>query len=550
MYRYLRVVILMLVLTISGMARAQYASAVNDLRVRVSAYMQHGVEGRDQDWHCGTMSYSRPGYIHQGTDYAIPWITKGVSYSHVPIVAGVRGKIIATYEDCADVCTTGDCVCANAQGTGNFVKIEDRFGRMRVFMHLRRKSIRVHVNDTVEAETIIGEIGSSGYSTGPHLHDEFRDGNEIIEPFAGDCANSDEYLKQVSLWNRQDEYQNVPSSETYACSIEPGRYIDGYHDVISRRAFQRAYGYRGYAPGVSLGCPIFANGTPSFVHDIAGIDIQDFVQYDIRKRFVGSDDGHTALLRRSGSSRAYLLHSGFWGTYKCLPINVDVSNGKTMGTMGGAIWLGAPIDNEHRPNAQECPTCTNDFVSTWQNFERGYMSFQFDGVIRVHIDEQDPKVESILAHAVSQCGATLFVQGNPPMSPQSIAADGEINITMRWTAPASVAVFGVEAWGFASPSNTTWQKLCDFGIAGKNQQYVCTFPIAPKSDLTFAIRFMDSRFGERWVFDHSCSMQGGCGQSIGEVSVYTGSKVLNYTLMWNGYGSAQNPLYFNGYIPH
>lgn len=548
MCRYLRVFILVMMLTASGIARAQYASAVQDSSVRISAYMQHGSDGKNKDWHCGTMSYSRPGYAHQGTDYAIPWIQRGVSYAHVPVVSGVRGKIIATYADCADVCLTGDCICANAQGTGNFVKIEDRFGRIRVFMHLRKKSINVHVGDTVEAETIIGEIGSSGYSTGPHLHDEFRDGDEVIEPFAGNCAHIDEYERQVSLWNTQHDYQSVPSSEIYACSIEPGRYIDGFHDAISRKAFQRAYGYRGYAPDISLGCPSSLDGSLSVVHDVAGIDVQDFVQSNPKKRFSGSDDGHTALVRKPGSSRAYLLHSGFWGTYKCLPMNIDVNSRRTMGVMGGATWLGAPIDNEHRPSVQECAECIGDPLATWQNFERGYMSYQFDGVIRVHIDGQDSTIESVLAHAVSQCGASLMVQGNPPMTPQPTTNDGKINSTFEWTAPISVSAQAVEVWGSASPSSTSWQKLCTLGIAGSNQKYICTHSIASYNDVTFAIRFMDARLGERWVFDHSCSPQGGCGQSIGEVTVRIGSKVVDYDLIWNGYGSAQYPPYFNGYI--
>ncbi len=534
--------VLALVLSVSGMARAQYAAAVSDGRVQASAYVQHGQGGQNRDWHCGGMSYTRAGYAHAGTDLAIPWTAKGVSYPHVPVKAGVRGKVIASYGDCSDVCATGDCICANAQGTGNFVKIEDRFGRVRVFMHLRKGSVHAHAGDAVDADTLVGEIGSSGYSTGPHLHDEFRDGETVLEPFAGDCATDDGYLRQVSLWNVQGGYGGVPSSEIYACSVEPGRYADGYHDATSRRAFQWASGYLGYAKDARLGCP------SSFVHDVAGVEVQDFAQDDKAKRFVGSDDGQTALLRTPGAARAYLVHSGFWGTYKCLPLNLDLTNGKTMGSMGGTFWLGAPLDNEHRPTAAECLDCDGDPVAVRQNFERGYLSYRSDGVIRVHLEGQSSQVEALLASSVSNCGASLNVQGNPPSGPQATAADGRANITFEWLAPYGLAASAVQAWGYAAHPDLPWKKLCDMGVAGDTRRFVCTFPLAHGSELTFALRFIDAHIGERWVFDESCAPAGGCGRPIGAASVRNGTTVLAYDLAWNGQGPSQPAVYFNGRV--
>ncbi len=65
------------------------------------------------------------------------------------------------------------------RGYGNCVKIEDDAGKVYVFGHLKKNS--VSEGDEVTKGTSIGEVGSTGKSTGPHLHFEVRasDGTAI-----------------------------------------------------------------------------------------------------------------------------------------------------------------------------------------------------------------------------------------------------------------------------------------------------------------------------------------------------------------------------------
>ena len=59
----------------------------------------------------------------------------------------------------------------DAGGYGNYIKIRHAWG-VSIYAHL--SSALVHTNQTVEALQVIGRSGSTGNSTGPHLHFEIR----------------------------------------------------------------------------------------------------------------------------------------------------------------------------------------------------------------------------------------------------------------------------------------------------------------------------------------------------------------------------------------
>ncbi|WP_182087010.1 M23 family metallopeptidase [Aureimonas sp. ME7] len=65
-------------------------------------------------------------------------------------------------------------------GYGQAVEIDHGNGVSTRFAHLSR--IDAHVGDHVKAGTIVGAIGSTGRSTGPHLHYEVRIRDEPVDP--------------------------------------------------------------------------------------------------------------------------------------------------------------------------------------------------------------------------------------------------------------------------------------------------------------------------------------------------------------------------------
>lgn len=84
----------------------------------------------------------------------------------------------------------GDSIIAPARGTvvkagwqggyGNLIEVNHGNGLITRYGHLSK--IGVQVGDQIERGQIIGLVGSTGRSTGPHLHFEIRLGDKAINP--------------------------------------------------------------------------------------------------------------------------------------------------------------------------------------------------------------------------------------------------------------------------------------------------------------------------------------------------------------------------------
>lgn len=78
---------------------------------------------------------------------------------------------------------TADGVVTHADwqsGYGRLIKIQHEFGLETRYAHLSR--IRVKEGQRVSRGELIGDMGNSGRSTGPHLHYEVRVGGEAVNP--------------------------------------------------------------------------------------------------------------------------------------------------------------------------------------------------------------------------------------------------------------------------------------------------------------------------------------------------------------------------------
>jgi murein DD-endopeptidase MepM/ murein hydrolase activator NlpD len=98
--------------------------------------------------------------IHTGLD-----ISDGKRPGTTPIKAFRQGKVLQTL-------TTG--------GLGNHVIVDHGNGVTSVYGHLN--SISVQVGQTVDTTTILGYEGTTGVSTGSHLHFEIRVNGQATDP--------------------------------------------------------------------------------------------------------------------------------------------------------------------------------------------------------------------------------------------------------------------------------------------------------------------------------------------------------------------------------
>ena len=68
------------------------------------------------------------------------------------------------------------------RSAGNRVTIDHGDGVVTKYYHLANGSIPVQVGDSVTAGQIIGQMGSTGYSTGAHLHFQLEIYGEPVDP--------------------------------------------------------------------------------------------------------------------------------------------------------------------------------------------------------------------------------------------------------------------------------------------------------------------------------------------------------------------------------
>ena len=102
-------------------------------------------------------------------------------YGVVNVIAAQSGKVILA-KDSPDCPSNTEVVPCNGSGYGNYVKIEDASGVVIIYAHMHQGTITVKEGDYVEQGQVIGKVGSSGKSTGAHLHFEVRVNGSPVAP--------------------------------------------------------------------------------------------------------------------------------------------------------------------------------------------------------------------------------------------------------------------------------------------------------------------------------------------------------------------------------
>ncbi len=147
------------------------------------------------DWDCTDFTYNG----HGGHDLMLR--SFGEQDIGVPVFAALDGTVVALHDGEFDRNTV-----LNSGAPANYVVLDHGNGHQTHYFHLRSNSVAVTLNQFVTAGTQLGLAGSSGYSSGPHLHFESRLNGPIYEPYAGLCqtSNPSRWVSQTPI--RRDTY--------------------------------------------------------------------------------------------------------------------------------------------------------------------------------------------------------------------------------------------------------------------------------------------------------------------------------------------------------
>ena len=157
-------------------ARQQQQAYMNQINAQLaqSSSTGTGTPSGDMIWPVAASgSYISSGYgsrwgtTHYGIDITHP---NGGSNS-VPIVASASGVVKISSNACShNYRKESNCGCNG--GYGNYCVIDHGNGLLSYYAHMARSV--VSVGQHVEQGQLVGYMGCTGYSTGPHLHFEIR----------------------------------------------------------------------------------------------------------------------------------------------------------------------------------------------------------------------------------------------------------------------------------------------------------------------------------------------------------------------------------------
>jgi hypothetical protein len=156
------------------------------------------------DYNCGGRTYDQAsGYNHKGTDIFIwpfPW--QKMAQSAVRIVAAAAGTIIGKSDGNSD---QGCAFCTGCNWNAVYVLHSD--GSVAWYGHMKLGSLTTKmVGQSIAAGEYLGIVGSSGNSTGPHLHFEVYTNNsysQLVDPWGGPCNS---FNGLTSWWTNQQPY--------------------------------------------------------------------------------------------------------------------------------------------------------------------------------------------------------------------------------------------------------------------------------------------------------------------------------------------------------
>ncbi len=231
---------------------------------------------------------------HYGLD-----IGGGGPVGTVNIIAARSGIVETVVNGCI---SGGSYSCGGTYG--NYIIISHGDGNHTLYAHLHEDSIRVKKGDSVNQGQIIGKMGSSGTSTGSHLHFEIRIGSDSILS----VVNPLDYITAEN-----------PRSTTFKTLLVEGN--------TNQETVCKTLLASGYSTNGTIGLMVNAKAESSFnpiIDGDQGTSYGLFQWHKTRKsNLMNMFRGTYSNIDSQISFLNYELENGYYNLYKSLKINND-----------------------------------------------------------------------------------------------------------------------------------------------------------------------------------------------------------------------------------
>lgn len=121
--------------------------------------------------------------------------------SQVEVIAAADGTIIDKHDGEFDKLCPG-----KNTDPANYIVLQHSDGSRTFYWHMKKNSLtQKKIGDAVTQGEFLGNVGSSGYSSGPHLHFEVWAGSTKstrVDPFSGSCN----HMNSATWWANQKPY--------------------------------------------------------------------------------------------------------------------------------------------------------------------------------------------------------------------------------------------------------------------------------------------------------------------------------------------------------
>lgn len=153
----------------------------------------------------------------------------------VNVIASKEGEVIYSSKGMAQ-CPTGSYGDTCGGGYGNYVVIKHDKGLYTLYAHMYQNTITVKVGEKVSQGQVIGKVGSSGSSTGTHLHFEFTNSQlygiqnkynplDYVDPKNPRGKSSSDNKSDEKSSNDEKENDSV-SSNSDMCGDMPDKFVN------------------------------------------------------------------------------------------------------------------------------------------------------------------------------------------------------------------------------------------------------------------------------------------------------------------------------------